>query len=364
MGKVASVSSLGRFRSTRGVVSTPKPMRSGYVSVKINKNKYLVHRLSAFAFQLPRKEGQTYVNHIDGNPTNNKKENLEWCSHAENINHSYKTNKTRASNAPRQSKPVLARRVGDGEWKSFPSQSEAARQLELRVGLISACLQKKRTQTGGYEFAKGDPTEPPLLEGEEWRDCRQGGKVSSLGRFESTYGVITTPKPRQDGYCCVRIASKSYRVHRLVADAFLPPPPTPKHKYVNHKDGNPSNNHVSNLEWCTHSENIAHSYATNLNRESSAGRMAKPVRGRPVQGGEWTIYPGGANEAGRALGIHNGNISAVCNEKHITVQGYVFEFDEPTEVDVLEGEEWRDVTDEILGSVTDKTPKMTSHVCL
>ena len=175
--------------------------------------------------------------------------------------------------------------------------------------------------------------------------------MSSLGRLESTRGVITTPKPRQDGYCSVEIASKSYRVHRLVAEAFLPPPPTPKHKCVNHKDGNPSNNHVSNLEWCTHSENNAHSFATNLNRESNAGRMAKPVRGRPVQGGEWTLYPGGANEAGRALEIHQGNISLVCNGKRATVEGYVFEFDEPTEVDVLEGEEWRDVTDKILDSV-------------
>ena len=145
--------------------------------------------------------------------------------------------------------------------------------------------------------------------------------MSSLGRVESTKGVRYTPKPREDGYCRVMIGSKTYYVHRLVAETFHPPPPTPKHKYVNHKDGNPSNNHVSNLEWCTHPENMQHSYATNPNRESSAGRTAKPVRGRPVGGGEWTVYPGGANEAARALGINPGNISGVCNGTRSTAGG-------------------------------------------
>jgi len=59
-----------------------------------------------------------------------------------------------------------------------------------------------------------------------------------------------------------------FNVHRLVAKAFIPNPK--KKTQVNHKDGNPSNNHVDNLEWCTPSENVRHSFKE-LNRKPAKG---------------------------------------------------------------------------------------------
>ena len=53
---------------------------------------------------------------------------------------------------------------------------------------------------------------------------------------------------------------KHFAVHRLVANAYIPNPS--KFPEVNHKDSNPHNNCVDNLEWCTRKENLLHSYKT------------------------------------------------------------------------------------------------------
>lgn len=55
------------------------------------------------------------------------------------------------------------------------------------------------------------------------------------------------------------------------------------------------------------------------------------------------MYPGGAQEAARVLGINPGNVVRAYTGVRPSAHGYVFEYDEPSEVAVLDGEVWMEV---------------------
>ena len=98
--------------------------------------------------------------------------------------------------------------------------------------------------------------------------------VSNFGRLKSFYNNverIIKPEVNNKGYLRVclykdKVRKKVY-VHRIVAELFLPNPNN--NPEVNHKDGNPLNNHVSNLEWVTHSANLKHAVAIGLQNNPS-----------------------------------------------------------------------------------------------
>lgn len=78
--------------------------------------------------------------------------------------------------------------------------------------------------------------------------------VSSMGRVKSVrYKRILRGWVDKEGYAYVHIKNKSYKVHRLVAQAFIPNPDNKP--YIDHIDTNPSNNRVENLRWATPKEN-------------------------------------------------------------------------------------------------------------
>lgn len=72
---------------------------------------------------------------------------------------------------------------------------------------------------------------------------------------------------------CSKGLSKAHYVHRLVASAFLPNPEGKPE--VNHKDGNPRNNALENLEWATAQENSAHAHGTGASPKGHACSWAK-----------------------------------------------------------------------------------------
>jgi len=84
--------------------------------------------------------------------------------------------------------------------------------------------------------------------------------VEKTGMAKSLRGRLLRPTPNRGGYPSfnVTVGGKrvALRVHRAVALAFLGRPPSAKHE-VSHCDGNPSNNHLSNLRWDTRAGNFA-----------------------------------------------------------------------------------------------------------
>lgn len=147
---------------------------------------------------------------------------------------------------------------------------------------------------------------PESLPGEKWRpvnltQCPEAsdfylvssaGRVLSKNRFNS-YRKTSNPLFYEMGwhllsqtiagqgyrYVKVHVASgfkKTLSVHRLVAISWSPNPHG--HSEVNHIDGDKENNTANNLEWCTRSENIRHSFATGLRLP---GAICVPGEGNP-----------------------------------------------------------------------------------
>lgn len=93
------------------------------------------------------------------------------------------------------------------------------------------------------------------------RVIKQSARNNSVSTHQYK-GKMLKPVLNNNGYLVVGIKDKHYSVHRIVAKTFLEQ--IPGKDYVNHKDGNKTNNHVDNLEWCTAKENTNHAVRNNL----------------------------------------------------------------------------------------------------
>lgn len=144
------------------------------------------------------------------------------------------------------------------------------------------------------------------------------GRVMSLPR-EDGYGRVVSgrvlsEREHTNGYKFVALTkdgkSKQYRIHRLVAEAFVPNPF--EYSEVNHIDGDKANNSAENLEWCTRSDNNKHAVAFGLRDMSYMHAQARKANMRPVaqleDGQVIAVYPS-MSDAGIAVGTNGGCIS-------------------------------------------------------
>ena len=97
-------------------------------------------------------------------------------------------------------------------------------------------------------------------------DCKYDMYVGKNGVVVRKDGQIRALAVSSDGYLRINYRAKNGKVvkkqlHRLVAQSFIPPYVYHNgDKVINHRDGNPKNNHVNNLEWVTQKENVIYSY--------------------------------------------------------------------------------------------------------
>ena len=341
------VSSRGRVCNSRGEVSYGCLQATGYCRVKMSGNSFYVHRLVALAFLGPPPDDSTWqVHHRDGNKANNSLDNLEYVTPSQNTIASY-ASQTRRCGGAQRSMPVMWRAVESQIWNTSPSMTQAAAELGVsRWSVSSASHHRTGKSVKGYEFQLADSQETRALEGEDWQQMYDpvsglevpGRMVSSFGRIKSQLGLTSWGCLEKSGYYRTSISLNSHKrvehVHRLVAFAFLGPPPSQHRMYVNHKDLDKKNNSAENLEYVTCSENLVHFYSNTSMRSRISG---KPVESRPKNGKEWTKHPS-IRSAAAALGICTASISACISRRQASACGYEFRL---ATQDILSGEEWR-----------------------
>ena len=356
------VSSEGRCCNTRGNISYGTLLGSGYRAVYISGQSFLVHRLVKLSFHGPPPSKLAWqVHHVDGNPSNNRLENLEYVTQQENVKHSF-DNPSRGRAGAKLSRPVMWRARGSQSWTMCESVTQAAKQLGLSPSFVSRCCQKNGlSRDFEIQFAKAEDTRP----GEEWRQMKDfrsgeelpGRMVSSLGRLRFANGRVSRGHQRKDGYfaySCWQGWQHTERVHRLVAKAFLGDPPTSQHTQINHKDGNKGNNAVSNLEYVTPLGNMVH-------RHAIASRPIIPAKVKRVESrvlgssGGWTAHES-ISSASKLFGVRPDNICHCVSGRYRHTGGIEFRSAQKSEVELIAGEEWRVINFAAL--IRDKTSRL------
>ena len=171
------------------------------------------------------------------------------------------------------------------------------------------------------------------MENEIWKEINgyEGiFQISDNGKVKSLYGRkprIRKPYKKENGYLSISLSkggvSKTFYIHRLVAEAFIPNPENLPQ--VNHKDENKTNNNVNNLEWCTALYNL--NYGTYRERVSNSKtnnpKVSKKVMQFDLEGNFVSEYPS-VKETSRQTGFIHQNIQACCKEKSRMCNSYIF----------------------------------------
>ena len=146
-----------KYRYLKGSTSS-KMSKGKYSLIYLAGNRILLHRIVASVF-IPNPKNKPQVNHIDGNPQNNRVDNLEWCTQSENIKHCYDVlNYKQSKKTKRLRAEKLYKKVIDyNDKKIYKSVKEYASVKNIRYNTVVLVLngyRKNNLDIGYYNGAK------------------------------------------------------------------------------------------------------------------------------------------------------------------------------------------------------------------
>ena len=183
----------------------------------------------------------------------------------------------------------------------------------------------------------------PISDGEPYEDYKVSnlGKILSLNYNHTGKPDLMNPSDNGRGYLVVHLRkngeSKTCKVHRLVAETFLPNPENLPE--VNHKDENKKNNFVflnedgsvdkekSNLEWKNHRDNCNHGTRNErVAKANTNGKLSKKVLQLSLTGELICEYPS-TRECERN-GFNHGAVAACCRGEKPQYKGFIWKYEE------------------------------------
>ena len=319
------VSSYGRMCNSRGILLMGYLTLGGYrittlTDIEGNARTHYMHICIASSFVARTDEKHITVDHIDKNRDNNMADNLRWTDmvgQAEN----------RTVHATHKGRIINQYNLEGKFIKQWDKITNASTELKLVAGRICKSCKTLEPYKGSYwrYFVES-------YVNEEWFIAPfpeyEPIYVSSYGRIMKSSGIIVTGS-FLEGYFRISISYANYiftnnssvytteALHRIVAATFLG---RHDHLYVNHKDGNKTNNMPSNLEFVTHQQNMVHAVETGLRKDLR--KVGRYDRFTNLLLNEYVSL----TDAGRKTGILKTAICNACSGRAHTAGGFVWRY--------------------------------------
>lgn len=268
----------------------------------------------------------TTIDHMDIDETNDYLYNLRWATmNQQNLN-------KKPSNKLRRGRPVtqINPKTGEEMFTWFRCKDAAKFYgLESATGIYSSIRDFRLAAGFRWRYAMN-----LLVDGngilEEFRSVVFEGReiwVSSFGRVSnSKFGLWYGHKDGKGRrHVAFRLTNNNYlyySVHRLVMLAFV----GSSDLHVNHIDGIPSHNWLSNLEYVTCAENNQHAVDNNLRKDQFNNNRSKPVVQLDAKTKKFVKEFPSVHEASRSTGYRLSNIAGVLAGRRNTAFGFIWIF--------------------------------------